>query len=43
MVWTIIGAAVAAVMGQVLFYFIQKALDKWWDSHFPPSNENKVP
>ena len=32
--------AVAAVAGQVVFYFVQKALDDWWKSHFPPSNGN---
>lgn len=31
-----------AVTAQVLFYFIKKALDKWWESHFPPSNEDKT-
>ena len=34
-------AIVIAVAGQVLFYFIQKALDKWWNSHFPPSNQEQ--
>jgi len=42
MVEAIVSIAVA-VAGQILFYFIQKALDKWWKSHFPPSNGNSVP
>ena len=29
MVDAIVGIAVA-VLGQLVFYFIQKALDKWW-------------
>lgn len=33
-------AVAVAVAGQVVFYFVQKALDDWWKSHFPPSNES---
>lgn len=39
----VIVGLVIAVLGQIVFFFIQKALDKWWSSHFPPSNENTVP
>lgn len=42
MVGVIIGIA-GAVTGQIVFYFIQKFLDKWWNSHFPQSNENTIP
>ena len=34
---------VVAVVGQVVFYFVKKALDGWWNSHFPPSNDNPAP
>lgn len=42
MVEAIVAVAVA-VAGQIMFYFIQKALDEWWKSHFPPSSGNSVP
>lgn len=42
MIEVLIGVAVA-VAGQILFYFVQKALDKWWNAHFPPSSGNSVP
>lgn len=29
---------VVTIAAQIVFYFVQKALDNWWDSHFPPSN-----
>lgn len=35
------GVAVA-VAAQVMFYFIQKALDKLWEFFFPPSNGDKT-
>lgn len=36
-------SVVGAVLGTILSYFIQKALDKLWNSHFPPSNKNTAP
>ena len=42
MVEVIVGVVVA-VLGQIMFYFIQKALDKWWNSHFHSSNDQTVP
>ena len=36
-------SAAVAFAGQIVFYFVQKALDDWWDKHFPPSSGNSVP
>lgn len=37
----LLGVAVA-VAAQIVFFFVQKALDWWWDSHFPPSNGHTI-
>lgn len=43
MIEEVIVSAVVAIAGQIVFYFIKKGLDIWWNSHFPPSNGNTAP
>ena len=39
----VIVGLVVAVIGQIMFFFIQKALDNWWNSDFHSSGKNTVP
>ena len=43
MIEAIVVGLTVAVVGHVVCFFIQKALDKLWDSHSHSSNDHTVP